>query len=73
MIPSDPERLLVRKDAAAALTEAGYPISPKTLETYAVRGCGPTYSRFGTRTLYRWADLLDWAKAKVQPPRNRAA
>ena len=40
----DPDTLLRRRPAAAALTEAGYPIAPATLATLACRGGGPRYA-----------------------------
>jgi hypothetical protein len=38
MIPDDPNALLTRDATAVALTESGYPTSPKTLATKASRG-----------------------------------
>jgi hypothetical protein len=57
-IPDDPETLLTRNDTAAALTAAGFPISPATLATKASRGGGPAFRKFGPKPLYRWADAL---------------
>lgn len=68
MVPHDPNALLTRERAASALTALGYTISPKTLAGMATRGGGPPYVRFGRRALYRWADVLDWARAKTSPP-----
>jgi hypothetical protein len=67
-IPSSVEALLTRDGAAAALTEAGYPIKPKTLATKATRGGGPPYRTFGPRVLYRWGDVLNWAKSRLSRP-----
>jgi hypothetical protein len=64
-LPDNPEQWLTRGLLAAALTEAGFPISPKTLATKASRptpSAGPPYRRFGTRPLYRWGDALAWAQ-----------
>jgi hypothetical protein len=66
-IPTDPEALLTRKAAALALTEAGFPVSPATLATKAVRGHGPSFRKFGPRPLYRWGDALEWAQSKLGP------
>jgi hypothetical protein len=63
-----PSALLPRKDCAKALTEAGYPVSPKTLASMATRGGGPGFHKFGNRVLYRWADALDWAEARLRGP-----
>ncbi len=42
-LPDDPETLLTREAVAEALTDAGYPTSPKTLATKASRGGGPHF------------------------------
>jgi hypothetical protein len=67
-LPSDGETLLGRREAAAALSAAGYRTAPATLATLAVRGGGPIYRRYGPRVIYRWSDLLDWAQSRVSPP-----
>jgi hypothetical protein len=64
------DTLLRRRDAAHALTAAGYPIAPATLATMASRGGGPPYRLFGRVPLYRWADALDWARARLSDPVN---
>jgi hypothetical protein len=64
-----PDALLTRDQTAAALTEAGYPVRPKTLATKATRGGGPPYRLFGTRPLYRWSEALDWAESRTGLPR----
>ena len=63
------DALLTRDMAAAALTEAGYPIKSKTLATKATRGGGPPYRLFGVRPLYRWGDTLAWAQGRLSSPR----
>jgi hypothetical protein len=72
MIPADPNALLGRKETAAALTEAGFPIAAETLTTKASRGGGPPYSLFGPRALYRWGTSLEWARSQLTPPRRSA-
>ena len=42
-IPIDPDKWLTRRDTAAALTEAGFPVAEATLATKATRGGGPPY------------------------------
>ena len=64
----DPESLFRRREAAKALSEAGFPVSPATLATKATRGSGPKYHLFGRVPLYRWRDLKLWADAKLSPP-----
>jgi hypothetical protein len=66
----NPDALLTREQSAAALREAGYPISPKTLATQATRGGGPPYRYFGPRVLYRRADLLAWAQGRLSEARS---
>jgi hypothetical protein len=67
-IPDTPDALLRRRDAAAVLTAAGYPVARATLATRAVRGGGPPFRRFGRVPLYRWADLIDWAQSRLSAP-----
>ena len=69
VIPADPETLLRRTATAEALTAKGYPTSDKTLATKATRGGGPPYRLFGRIPLYKWADALAWAEARLSPPR----
>ena len=66
----DDDTLLTRDMAAAALTEAGYPVKSKTLATKATRGGGPPYRLFGVRPLYRWGDALAWAQERLSAPRR---
>ena len=63
-----PDTLLRRNAAASALTAAGFVTSRATLATLATRGGGPPYRRYGRVPLYRWGDLLDWAKGRLGPP-----
>lgn len=57
--------LLIRRDAAAYLSQHGFPIKPATLSAYASRGGGPRYRRWGQRALYDPADLLAWAATRL--------
>jgi hypothetical protein len=66
-IPDNPDALLTRQQAATALTESGFPISPKTLATMACRGGGPPFHRFGPRVLYQWGSSITWAKERLSP------
>jgi hypothetical protein len=69
----DPDRLLRRVEAAAALNAAGFPISPKTLATMVSRGRGPPYQVFGRIPLYRFGDLMRWAAARLTAPRTSSS
>jgi hypothetical protein len=66
-LPDDPDCLLTREQAAAALTAAGFPTKAKTLATKATRGGGPPYRLYSARALYRWGDALEWAKSRLTP------
>lgn len=72
-LPNSAAALLTREAVAAALTAAGYPISPRTLATKATRGGGPPYSVFSGRALYRWGDTLEWAQSLMSPPRRSSS
>ena len=67
-VPDQLDALLTRDRTAAALTERGFPTSPKSLATMATRGGGPRFHRFGPRVLYRWGDALNWAERRLSPP-----
>jgi len=70
-IPESPDALLTRDQAAAALTESGFPVAPKTLAVRASRGDGPPYQRFGARALYKWNDVQAWARSRLTTPAPR--
>ena len=69
----NPDTLMGRADAAAALTAAGYTTSPATLATRACRGGGPVYRVYGGRVLYRWGDCLTWAESRTSRPIRTAS
>jgi len=66
----DPDSLLTRRQAAATLTEAGYPTAAATLATKATRGGGPPFVKYGPKALYRWGDSLTWARDRLTPSRH---
>jgi hypothetical protein len=63
----DSETRLRRKPLSTALTEEGYPVSAAALETFASRGGGPPYEKFGKYTLYPWGRALEWARRRRSP------
>ena len=67
-IPNDPAARLRRRAMAAALTEAGFPITEKTLSTKASRGGGPPFEKWGRFALYPWGPGLAWAHGRLSPP-----
>ena len=57
---------LSRKEAAAFLTAAGYPIAAGTLARLVGKKTSPPYRRFGWRTVaYNRDDLMRWAEASA--------
>ena len=64
------ERRFTRHEAAAFLTDYGYPVAPTTLAKYASIGGGPAFESFGRRPLYRPDDLLTWARERSTGPRR---
>jgi hypothetical protein len=68
MVLPDPGTLLTRRQAAAALSEAGFPTAPATLARKASAGGGPPYRRYGPRVLYAWDDLEAWARSRLSAP-----
>jgi hypothetical protein len=67
-VPTDRKTKLTRGAGAEALTEAGFPTAEGTLATRASRGGGPKYRRYGSRVIYEWGDLLDWAQSRLSAP-----
>jgi hypothetical protein len=72
-LPDGLDTLLGRRQTADALTSAGFPISPATLQTMATRGGGPLFRNFGMRVIYRWGDALEWAQNRLSKPRRSSS
>jgi hypothetical protein len=72
-IPDHPDVRLTRERTAEALTALGFPISPRTLATKATRGGGPPYALFCGRAVYRWGDVIAWARGLTTPARRSTA
>jgi hypothetical protein len=66
----DNKPYLTRSESAQHLSEAGYPIRPKTLAKLASIGGGPVFRKFGHRVLYDSKDLLEWAEKRAGPLRE---
>lgn len=62
---SNPALKLTREQAAQALTLAGYKTSQSTLATYASRGGGPRFRKWGARSIYELGELLTWAESRL--------
>jgi excisionase family DNA binding protein len=56
-----PEPLLTTMEAAAYMR-----LSPRTLETWRLRGGGPHYRKLGDRVLYTQADLDTWLEGQTR-------
>ncbi len=67
------ETYLSRREAAAYLAEHGYPATNGTLAKLACIGGGPTYRKFGSRSLYTPGDLLSWAESRLSEPMASAS
>ena len=65
---NDPNALLRRRAAAAALTAAGYPTAAATLATLACRGGGPKFCKYGRYPVYCRRDLVIWAQSRLSAP-----
>jgi hypothetical protein len=65
---TDNDKYLDRDKASRFLDGLGLRISAATLQTYASRGGGPLYARFGKRAVYLEKDLLEWAAERVKAP-----
>jgi hypothetical protein len=72
VVPTNPDTLLTRAMASAALTTAGYRVSKATLASMATRGGGPRYRLLGRQPLYRWGDLLDWVESRCHEPKRHS-
>jgi len=59
---------LSRQQTSDALTERGFKIAKTTLDTFATRGGGPPFQKFGHRVLYRWGTSLAWAEGRLTNP-----
>jgi predicted DNA-binding transcriptional regulator AlpA len=59
--------LLNEKQAAALLG-----LSPKTLQSWRVRGCGPVFRKIGRLCRYLETDLLDYVQGQVRRSTSEA-
>lgn len=59
---------LTREKAASFLSDLGMPVAKTTLGKLACIGGGPTFHKFGQRTLYKPSDLLAWAESRTSKP-----
>lgn len=73
VVPDNPNVRLRRKELAAALTAAGYPIAASTLATLACRPGktgSPPFRLFGRVPLYEWGSALTWAEGRMSASRR---
>jgi hypothetical protein len=65
------DRYLSRSEAAEYLTNRGLRIARQTLARLAATSNqGPVYRLFGSRAIYRVADLDAWAEHRASAPRR---
>jgi hypothetical protein len=67
----DQEPRMTRSALAERLTQAGFPVTLGSLNTWTSLGSGPPVAAWwGRRPLYEWAPCLAWAQARLrsQPP-----
>lgn len=62
-----PDAFVDRDTAGAALY-----LGRASMEVFAIRGGGPTYTRIGRRALYRKSDVLEWAAKNGQRVQSTA-
>jgi hypothetical protein len=67
-----PETIFTRPQLAQASTDCGVPVKPATLSTWASRGNGPPYKKFGKAALYNWGVYVAWALARMDEPASTA-
>jgi hypothetical protein len=75
-LPNDlprPEPGLSRVQAAAYLTEIGFPTAPSRLAKFAVSGGGPAYRKWGLSTVYLPSDLVAWAQTRAGTPKTHTS
>lgn len=63
-----PENALVDRDTAGAAVYLGR----ESMESLAIKGGGPPYTRIGRRALYLKRDVLSWAAKSGQRVENTA-
>ena len=66
-------RFLDRREAAAFLTERGYPTARTTLAKLFSIGGGPPVQHFGRKPLYAPRDLVTWAESRLSAPRRNSS
>jgi hypothetical protein len=63
---TDDDRPLTREQAAAWLSEQGFPTTKTQLDRHASDGTGPQYWSYGRACLYQRRELMAWAKHQLR-------
>jgi hypothetical protein len=62
--------ILTRRQLAEKSEQANVPVAESSLASMASRGNGPTFTKYGNRSLYRWGDYVDWVASKSTVARS---
>jgi hypothetical protein len=66
-LPPPPEHGYLRRvQVTAKLCAKGFPVGEMTLARLAGRGEGPPFYRFGNVALYRWDEVIAWARERLK-------
>ena len=64
------DTILTRRQLAEKSKEANVPVAESSLASMASRGTGPTFTKYGNRSLYRWGGYIDWVVGKSTAARS---
>jgi hypothetical protein len=70
---NEKDRIVTARELLEALKKAGLPTSKSTLMGCQMRGKGPPYCMYGTRSLYRLQEGLEWAVNRMRAGISQAA
>jgi hypothetical protein len=66
----DPDTLFTRPQLSEMAKRANIPVAESSLASMASRGTGPTFTKYGSRALYRWGDFVEWVAGKSTVARS---
>ncbi len=62
--------LRTRRGITEFLNVRGFPVAEASLATWACRGGGPPFQKFGVKPLYDEDEALAWAEARMSKREN---